>query len=378
VHKFNIVHFAEDMAESTGGIPAVVKALSLKSTSFSEAVSIFHAKGEFCDSSNKVRVYASSPSFIGKSWSWSPSLVKDICSLSISSWPSPLIFHIHGVWSAPQYFASRIAYSEKVPFILSSHGMLEPWLWINQGFLKKAKKNIYWNLLVQKNLERAGLIHAITNLERDNLRILFPKNRIEVIPNAIEVSDGDFISPYQRMKRILFVGRIEPKKGVDILLHAFAKAKIDKCWAVDIVGPVWSTQYMDYLKAIISQHNLSERVRIHGPLFGDEKSTLFKSAWVMAVPSHSEVVGLVNLEAAKYCLPTITTHQTGLDDWAEGGGILIEPSVESLQDALESACFWTEAEQRDRGLSSRRLLQQRYSWKVVSPLWEQLYSSLIF
>lgn len=101
--------------------------------------------------------------------------------------------------------------------------------------------------------------------------------------------------------------------------------------------------------------------RLRGPLFGEEKRNLIDTEWVLAAPSHSEVVGLVNLEAAARCLPTITTHQTGLHDWEPGDGLLVEPNVDALGQALEAACSWSEQEQRDRGMASRRLVQQRYS-----------------
>ena len=96
----------------------------------------------------------------------------------------------------------------------------------------------------------------------------------------------------------------------------------------------------------------------------------------MVTPSHSEVIGLVNLEAADYFLPSITTHQTGLRDWTEGGGLLISPEVIPLSNALIQASFWTSEEQFDRGVASRSLVEQRYSWKHVMPLWENHYSQI--
>jgi glycosyltransferase involved in cell wall biosynthesis len=96
---------------------------------------------------------------------------------------------------------------------------------------------------------------------------------------------------------------------------------------------------------------------------------------VMAVPSHSEVVGLVNLEAAAELLPTITTHQTGLFDWELGGGILIQPSVAELRASLEEVAIWSDDERHQRGLSSRELVLKRYSWKAVLPAWMSLYRS---
>jgi len=286
------------------------------------------------------------------------------------------VFHLHGAWAAPQYYAARAAHQSGVPFVFTAHGMLEPWLWDEQGWKIRAKKRAYWSLLAYQALSKANVVHAITPLEKEHFARLFPNARVEVIPNAIDVGDAQHCPRGERDKRILFVGRIEPKKGVDVLLRGFAAANVGPEWSVDVVGPSWSDVYLSGLKAIVAECGLGQRVRFHGPLFDIEKQKMLDAAWVLAAPSHSEVVGLVNLEAAVRCLPTITTHQTGLNDWELGGGLLVEPSVDAMGRALKSACAWGVAEQRDRGLASRRLVQQRYSWEVVMPMWTELYSSL--
>ena len=92
--------------------------------------------------------------------------------------------------------------------------------------------------------------------------------------------------------------------------------------------------------------------------------------------SHSEVVGLVNLEAADYFLPSITTPQTGLSDWSQGGGILSFPDVLSISRALIEASSWSSEEQFERGVASRSLVHKSYSWDHVTPLWHNLYTQL--
>jgi glycosyltransferase involved in cell wall biosynthesis len=220
------------------------------------------------------------------------------------------------------------------------------------------------------------VIHAITPLEQRHLSRIFPRKRIEIIPNAIDIPKSGPGLAGEREKKILYLGRIEPKKGADILLRAFAAARISGDWTLDIAGPVWSEGYRRQLQEIVRQFGLDHRVRFLGPVFGEEKQKLIDRAWVMAVPSHSEVVGLVNLEAAVGCLPTITTHQTGLYDWESGGGILINPRDDELRRTLEVACSWSASERRDRGLASHRLVALRYSWQTVLPIWLSLYKSL--
>lgn len=373
-----VVHVAEDVSAIAGGVPAVVRQLSQRLDAQGVSVKIVHALGDPGVLPAGIKSFAFPPSKLGRAWSWGDGLKGGISQLSSSLDGGGAIFHLHGIWSAPHYFAAKSACAAGVPFVVTAHGMLEPWLWKQQGLRIQVKKQIYWKMLAYPALKSAHVVHAITPMEQQHLHALFPNNRIEVIPNAIDISefsDAEF-GDVEREKLILFLGRIEPKKGVDILLHAFANAKIGKDWQVAIIGPIWSQTFQQELERIVTENGLSERVRFVSPVFGEEKAKWLRKAWVMAVPSHSEVVGLVNLEAAAYRLPTITTHQTGLFDWQSGGGVLIQPSVVALQVALEEACSWSESEREDRGVLSRQLVEKNYSWKSVIPKWMSLYESI--
>lgn len=375
--KLKVVHIAENMAKMAGGVPAVVSQLAPRLSNIGVSTQIIHATGDLGVSFLKHGILKFPPSKIGKPWSYSAELKKGLSVQGISVEGRSTVFHIHGVWSAPQYYAAKVAYREGVPFVLTSHGMLEPWLWEKQGSIIYMKKKIYWTAFAYPKFKNAAAIHAITPLERESLRKLFPLNRIEVIPNAIELNEITYFEKVERKKTILFIGRIEPKKGVDLLLYAFAQARLSKDWVVNIVGPVWSGAYLAILKSIVMKEGLSDQVIFHGPVFGDDKLELINSAWVLVAPSYSEVVGLVNLEAAERGLPTITTNATGLYDWeSDGGGLLIKPTIESLTAALKKAASWGDKERLDRGHASRELIKKRYSWEAVMPSWLELYSSL--
>lgn len=366
---------AEDITAISGGVPAVVKQLSERLTTESWKVTVISAIGSKDDISAPVTVdvYPPGQTILTKTWKWNSSLKDKI--IDLANLKNNHIFHIHGIWSAPQYFAAKIAHNKSLPFILSAHGMLEPWLWRQQGPLVKIKKQIYWNIFAKPAFNKSTIIHAITPIERDNLKTLFKGGDIEIIPNAIDIASTP-IRINDRKKVVLFLGRIEPKKGVDILLRAFAASSLKKDWIVKIAGPIWSSTYMSLLKSICSENNIEKQVIFLGPVFGEDKFKLLNEAWVMATPSHSEAIGLVNLEAAKHLLPTITTHQTGLYDWQEGGGILTNPTIESIKIALENSKSWSESEQAERGLSSFELVKNKYSWNAVLPKWIDLYNSI--
>lgn len=372
-----LVYAFEDYSAIAGGVPAVVNQLAQRMAERGNPVHLLYVKGKNQPSSSGVIKQSYIPSIgPGSSWGWSPQLRRE--ARRLAGFSDPTVFHLHGIWAAPQYVAAKVARDHSIPFVLSAHGMLEPWLWDQQGWKVRAKKQLYWRMLAYPAFSAARVIHAITPLEQQHLRALFPSSNIEVIPNAIDLNEypEDISAEKDRQKLVLFLGRVEPKKGVDILLRAFAQARIESGWKLAIIGPVWSQSYQALLEKIVSEHDLGGRVAFIGPVFGEEKQCWIRKAWVMAVPSHSEVVGLVNLEAAAYCLPSITTHQTGLADWASGGGLLIQPNVGDMKTALEEACSWSDTERSERGSASRRLVADRYSWKTVMPQWVSLYDSL--
>jgi glycosyltransferase involved in cell wall biosynthesis len=285
------------------------------------------------------------------------------------------VLHVHGVWSAPQFFSLYFSNKYNSPCILTSHGMLQPWLWKNQGLFVYIKKNIYWVILGFFSLKKVKYVHAITPREFYFLKQLFPKKNIFLIPNAINL-DEFFSKQEQKIrKEITFVGRLEESKGVHLLIEAFALlSSYDGGWILNIIGPVWSVNYKNYLIAIIEKNCLSDSVIFHDFKFGSEKENLIRKSWVTVLPSYTEAIGLVNLESAAMYTPTITTFQTGLDDWEEGGGILCNPSVDSLFQALQKTCSWSINERLEKGLKSRKLIEGRYSWDSILPMWIKIYN----
>ena len=374
--RLSINHVAEDMNVLAGGVPAVVRQLCRRLSEKEYKLSLTHVCGDASDLSDIVKIAKLTPHGCLRSWGYSLRLENYLNkSISLQEFGHSL-FHIHGVWKAPHILSAKYSAISSVPFLFSVHGMLEPWLWKQQGFAHRLKKILFWSLLARKYMIKSTVVHAITPLERDHLHALLPSCRIEVIPNAIDLVSFPPSGFRSRDKKFLFLGRLEPKKGIDILIKAFAHASLGSDWTLEIVGPSWSDAYVELLRNLVVNSGLSGRIHFHGPLVGSAKQAILEDSWAMVTPSHSEVVGLVNLEAAAYLLPSITTYQTGLSDWLDGGGLLVSPEVDSLSQALIQSSFWSVEEQFERGLASRALVEKKYSWSAVLPMWEDLYSSI--
>jgi len=378
IKNMNILFITEDHTPKNSGVTTVVSQLAneliLRGSNFHPSIL---AVGDDAVSQNeRIPIYLIKPSKIGSSWGWSPALQKKILEVVESRHID--VIHIHGVWMAAQLLGFAAARKKHIPHIVSIHGMLEPWFWgASLSPLKRFKKYLYLCYFLYPNVSSDAVIHAITPLEKTNLRKFFPRQKITVIPNAIPMPEPYGAEQSDDLeKNILYLGRLHPKKGVDLLIRAFHQAALGKAWQLVIAGQAESLDYLNYLKNLTSELQLTLQVKFIGAVFDEQKQDILRKSWVMVAPSYSEVIGMVNLEAAKCRLPSITTCETGLLNWEEGGGALIHPNVDDLTRALRAASNWSLSERIERGQKSYQFVNKKYSWDVVFPAWEKLYTDV--
>lgn len=281
------------------------------------------------------------------------------------------IMHIHGVFMYTQYITGKIAKKHDVANVITPHGMLEPWHLGDKGL----KKKIYLKLVLNNLVKNCNAVHAITPFEKENLYKLFKHKNIVEIPNLINYSDlnpGLTYTPEEDY--LLFVGRIHPKKGLDILINAMSKIQ-DKNIKLKIAGS--KNEYYEQLKAAVVKLNLQDRIQFLGGVYGTDKYRLFANAKALVAPSYSEAVGMVNLEAAIYKTPVITTFNTGINpEWNTNGGIMINPQTEELINAINNVTSWDDAERHQRGNAICNFVINNYSWEKKGYLWDELYNNL--
>ncbi len=293
------------------------------------------------------------------------------------------IVHLHGIWMWPQWAAAREARRIKRPIVLSIHGMLEAFMWQRQTWLHQLKKTIYWRSVAYPAFKYATVIHALTKKEADDLVNYFPGQRIEIIPNSLDLEQIDKIlidCPQEQSTNpyILFLGRLHPKKGIDLLIQAFAHLRNTKM-TLKIAGAVQEKDkgFGQYLLGLVQQLGLEKQVEFLGAVQGQSKWGLYRNAWAFYLPSHSEGLAMVNLEASACRTPVITTFQSGVTDlWSTHGGMLINPNVEEVAESLLQVTQWSRSERDQRGNSLRSLVESTYSSNVLTPQWIALYNEL--
>ena len=175
-----------------------------------------------------------------------------------------------------------------------------------------------------------------------------------------------------KTKTILFLSRIHPKKGLPMLLDAWAAIRPEG-WKLVIAGND-EVNHTPELQTLIQKHGLAETVILAGPLYGDAKAEAFQSADLFVLPSYSENFGIVVTEALAYGLPVLTT--TGCP-WEElethHCGWWVPPTPEGILSGLRAALSASNEERQRMGRRGRNLVEKNYLWPGIAERAEMVY-----
>lgn len=287
------------------------------------------------------------------------------------------IFHTHGIWGLPMHQAAMCARKYDKPYIISIRGMLEPWS-LGQS---KLKKKLAMLLYQYYDLKKAACLHATADMEAKSIRDLGYKNPIAVIPNGIDLSEyplKDF-SIKKNKRKILFLSRIHPKKGIEYLIEAWERLEpsIKLNWEIEIAGN-GDKDYIQKLNTIIVSKSLDECIKITGPQFGEDKINTYHNADLFVLPTHSENFGIVIAEALSCGVPVITTHGTPWEDIKSyNAGDWIEIGVDPLVRSLEIMMIKDEFALQQMGINGRRLIEEEYSIESVAAKMFEVYKWIL-
>ena len=269
------------------------------------------------------------------------------------------LVHIHALWSPILHRVSRWAEARAIPVVWSPHGMLTPWAMRN----KRLKKLLGWHLYQKHDLKSAALLHATAPSEVEDFRRLGLANSVLVAPLGVEQKVCEKIAREERT--LLFVSRVQRKKGLPMLLEAWAKLEneLKQGWTVRIVGPDQDNHTAE-LQAQSEKLRITRDFIFAGAKYDDELAAEYANADLFILPTHSENFGSVVIEALAQGVPVITTKQA---PWAElqefQCGWWVEDTVEALTAALREALRRTDL--GEMGARGQKLVAERYTWSAV-------------
>lgn len=375
--SIRVLHVVEDFSSGNTGVTSVVRQIAQWQAKHCEWVGVYAAGPVDLPHPDGVHVAVTDIGESYRSWRYPADGLAGL--LRVIKENGVTVLHLHGLWRAASLLGVKAAAASGVPAVLSVHGQTSPWALNGQGVLKQLKKWLYWNCFARRQFEKVKALHAITPLEGEHMARFFKRDDFVVIPNAIDLDAQEQRLSVEMLptRTFVFLGRLHPVKGVDILIEAFTSAEFGReDWRLILAGPEEVPEYVQHLRERVGRSKRGAQIEFVGPVYNQDKQSLLSQAWALVAPSHTEVIGMVNLEAAAQGTPSLTTHQTGLADWLDGGGVLVTPEVDALKAALEKASLWSMDERLKRGQASRDLVQLRYSQKAVGPLWLDLYKKL--
>jgi glycosyltransferase involved in cell wall biosynthesis len=295
--------------------------------------------------------------------------------------------HIHALFSPVSSFAAAIARAQRLPYLLRPLGTLDP-----ADLRKKYRlKQIYATLLERPNLAGATAIHFTSDQEAKISERFGLTTRDLVIPLGVtlpvatdnaptgEASLAQFNLPETR-PRLLFMSRIDPKKGLDLLIPALERLLSEGIafhWILAGANPQ-DPGYEETIKAQIQASPLSSHTTIAGFVSGDLKLALLQTTDLFVLPSYYENFGIAVAEAMAAGLAVVISDQVHIytDIQRAEAGWIAQCTVESLTNALRAA-LQSASERQRRGEAGKAFAQRHYSWEAIAQQTLQAYQHLL-
>jgi glycosyltransferase involved in cell wall biosynthesis len=290
------------------------------------------------------------------------------------------IFVVDGIWGFHLFVVWLVLHHRHRPYLVFPHGMLDPWF--KRRFpLKHLKKWFAWPWAMYVPLRDARAVIFTCEKERQLARQsfwLYRCNEVVVpfgtqgIPDPRQDYTAAYLerhSPVRERRCLLFLGRVHPKKGPDLLFHALQALQREGLWDPEqhllvMAGPC-ANEYAQTLQRLADQLGISASIYWTGMLQGPEKWGAFQSAEAFVLPSHQENYGIAVVEALSASTPVLITHAINISPEivADGAGLVEHDTVEGIF-TLVSRWLQLDAATRQamRG-QARRCFERRYTIK---------------
>jgi glycosyltransferase involved in cell wall biosynthesis len=226
-------------------------------------------------------------------------------------------------------------------------------------------------------------LQALSDQELRDLRDYGLVNPIARINNGIDVKPKPFLlgcaihDAYGLPKGrriLLFLSRISPQKGLDLLLRAMAiiRTKLND-WILVVCG-YDHDGHLEELYELVNDLELNNYVVFIGPIYGDDKDKVFSVAEAFVLPSRSEGAPMVVLEAMAAGLPVLTTKAAPWEQLTQNDcGWWAEVSVNSIADSLNDLVGTRPDVLKQKGINAQTLVSQQYTWRLAAEQTSELY-----
>lgn len=305
-------------------------------------------------------------------WGFSPWFSSDLRPLVSEA----DIVAVNGIMTYPMTVTGRMCKRMGKPYVVSVRGGLLP----GAMSTKTWRKKMFYLMFIRVILAGAAVIHTTSDTESEHVAALGLKTPITIVPNGANLPPNNNSGTPEDLpaqirslpadsRLVLFLSRVDPLKGLDILLHAWADircgGKHHKTTLV-IAGPD-HRGYTRKLKVMTGKLGIENDVIFLGMIDGASKWALYRRADVFVLPSYSENFGLVVTEALGCETPVITTTGTPwkeLESW--DAGRWVAPERDALTAALRELLGMSGEDLRAMGARGRELVEKNYAWDTIA------------
>lgn len=288
------------------------------------------------------------------------------------------VLHLHGMWLPSNLQLAALARELGTPLVLTPHGMLDDWATAQ----RRLKKRAFHSLFGRRFIQQASRIHCTAEEEKRQALPWLGTAPVTVLPCLVDLEPyRDLAAPAQSPKAsiptLLFLGRLHPKKGPDLLIQTVAELRRRNQSVRLLIAGQGEASYEARLKEQTQQVGLDDCVRLLGLVTGPAKLSLLQSADLFVLPTSQENFGLALIEAAACGTPVLTTK--GVDIWRElesAGAAIAERSAIALADAIERLLH-NPAQLQSRGRTLREWVFQTLDPGRLLLEYERMYESVI-
>lgn len=295
--------------------------------------------------------------------------------------------HIHGIWQLALPRGARHARGAGVRTFVSPHGMLDVWQ-LERSRLRKALA-LRW-LGTGAMLKEADALLYGTRHEADEARRLHLPPPALVVPNGVDPQplperaavEARLHSRFPQMREwsraVLFFSRLHQKKGLDLLVEAFARIRERYPDAGLLAAAIpQDAAYEAMVRARIDELG-NERIVLVTDLVGPEAREVLAAADIFALPSHQEGLSIAILEAMAAGLPVLITSECHLDELeARGAGKVVPDTVEGLTEGLEALLALERSELAAMGRRGAEIVAAEYTWAHIADQLAALYAGRV-
>lgn len=295
------------------------------------------------------------------------------------------IVHVHGLYRFPPTYAAATARRAGVPYVITPHGALDPYLY-DKSSRSVWLKRLYERWLDLPNLHAAGAIHYTAEEERKRASFLKLRAPSFVVPVGIDWERYRALPPRGALRArwqlgempiVLFLGRVHFKKGLDLLIPAFDAVRRSVPKAHLVIAGAENDDYGQQVRQWIRERGLEPLVRFVGHLHREDVIQAYVDSDVFVLPSYTENFGMTVIESMACGLPVVISDQVNIhaDVAASGGGLVTSCNVGDIAQALIGLLSATET-RRQMGAAGRRVAQT-YSWPAIVERLTEEYEAVI-